>query len=221
MSCSRTQHGGGRFRTPDLSLRSRTLYHWATALPEAKLWIIFKQNCGSCKATLLLLWIKFYKKISEILRFYFMNLCWRTVMTVFSLLLWSNFLLVTIKFLYQKQFRGSLLPFNRLRSSYSDAHALFQQVYRTVTIHLEKKRCEFQVICWGGGTGKGGEAGGCINFCKDNAILEEKFTHFLVKNFEQTCRGIHICAKTWFSLWRPSLKVLHLVTKLPIILETD
>ena len=33
MSCSRTQHGGGRFRTPDLSLRSPTLYHWATALP--------------------------------------------------------------------------------------------------------------------------------------------------------------------------------------------
>ena len=33
MSCSRTQHGGGRFRTPDLLLRSPTLYHWATALP--------------------------------------------------------------------------------------------------------------------------------------------------------------------------------------------
>ena len=33
MSCSRTQHGGGRFRTPDLSFRSPTLYHWATALP--------------------------------------------------------------------------------------------------------------------------------------------------------------------------------------------
>ena len=33
MSCSRTQHGVGRFRTPDLSLRSPTLYHWATALP--------------------------------------------------------------------------------------------------------------------------------------------------------------------------------------------
>ena len=33
MSCSRTQHGGGRLRTPDLSLRSRTLYHWATTLP--------------------------------------------------------------------------------------------------------------------------------------------------------------------------------------------
>ena len=33
VSCSRTQHGGGRFRTPDLSLRSPTLYHWATALP--------------------------------------------------------------------------------------------------------------------------------------------------------------------------------------------
>ena len=27
MSCPRTQHGGGRFRTPDLSLRSPTLYH--------------------------------------------------------------------------------------------------------------------------------------------------------------------------------------------------
>ena len=27
VSCSRTQHGGGRFRTPDLSLRSPTLYH--------------------------------------------------------------------------------------------------------------------------------------------------------------------------------------------------
>ena len=34
MSCSRTQHGGGRSRTPDLSLRSPTLYHWATALPH-------------------------------------------------------------------------------------------------------------------------------------------------------------------------------------------
>ena len=34
MSCSRTQHSGGRFRTPDLSLRSPTLYHWATALPK-------------------------------------------------------------------------------------------------------------------------------------------------------------------------------------------
>ena len=33
MSCSRTQHGGGRSRTPDLSLWSPTLYHWATALP--------------------------------------------------------------------------------------------------------------------------------------------------------------------------------------------
>ena len=33
MSCSRTQHGGGRFRTPDLSLWSLTFYHWATALP--------------------------------------------------------------------------------------------------------------------------------------------------------------------------------------------
>ena len=35
VSCSRTQHGGGRFRTPDLSLRSPTLYHWATALPPS------------------------------------------------------------------------------------------------------------------------------------------------------------------------------------------
>ena len=35
MSCSRTQHGGGRFRTPDLSLRSPTLYHWATVLPTS------------------------------------------------------------------------------------------------------------------------------------------------------------------------------------------
>ena len=34
MSCSRTQHGGGRFRTQDLSLWSPTLYHWATALPK-------------------------------------------------------------------------------------------------------------------------------------------------------------------------------------------
>ena len=37
MSCSRTQHGGGRSRTPDLSLRSPTLYHWATALPHVHL----------------------------------------------------------------------------------------------------------------------------------------------------------------------------------------
>ena len=27
VSCSRTQHGGGRFRTPDLSLQSLMLYH--------------------------------------------------------------------------------------------------------------------------------------------------------------------------------------------------
>ena len=27
VSCSRTQHGGGRLRTPDLSLRSPPLYH--------------------------------------------------------------------------------------------------------------------------------------------------------------------------------------------------
>ena len=39
MSCSRTQHGGGRFRTPDLSLRSPTLYHWATALPHQIIWL--------------------------------------------------------------------------------------------------------------------------------------------------------------------------------------
>ena len=38
MSCSRTQHGGGRSRTPDLSLRSPTLYHWATALPYTTPW---------------------------------------------------------------------------------------------------------------------------------------------------------------------------------------
>ena len=37
MSCSRTQHGGGRSRTPDLSLRSPTLYHWANPLGP-KLW---------------------------------------------------------------------------------------------------------------------------------------------------------------------------------------
>ena len=37
MSCSRTQHGGGRSRTPDLSLRSPTLYPWATALPYARM----------------------------------------------------------------------------------------------------------------------------------------------------------------------------------------
>ena len=39
MSCSRTQHGGGRSRTPDLSLRSPTLYHWATALPFRIMWV--------------------------------------------------------------------------------------------------------------------------------------------------------------------------------------
>ena len=37
MSCSRTHHGGGRSRTPDLSLRSPTLYHWATALPSSRM----------------------------------------------------------------------------------------------------------------------------------------------------------------------------------------
>ena len=42
MSCSRTQHGGGRSRTPDLSLRSPTLYHWATALPDKILWDFYK-----------------------------------------------------------------------------------------------------------------------------------------------------------------------------------
>ena len=36
VSGSRTQHGGGRFPTPDLSLRSPTLYHWATALHKKK-----------------------------------------------------------------------------------------------------------------------------------------------------------------------------------------
>ena len=42
MSCSRTQHGGGRFRTPDLSLRSPTPYHWATALPnKEKIWVSY------------------------------------------------------------------------------------------------------------------------------------------------------------------------------------
>ena len=39
MSCSRTQHGGGRSRTQDLSLRSPTLYHWATALPVVWIWV--------------------------------------------------------------------------------------------------------------------------------------------------------------------------------------
>ena len=34
VSCSRTQQCGGRSRTPDLSLRNPTLYHWATALPS-------------------------------------------------------------------------------------------------------------------------------------------------------------------------------------------
>ena len=34
VSCSRTQHGSGKFGTPDLSLLSPTLYHWATALPQ-------------------------------------------------------------------------------------------------------------------------------------------------------------------------------------------
>ena len=44
MSCSRTQHGGGRSRIPDLSLRSPTLYHWATALP----WIRTGKNDTIC-----------------------------------------------------------------------------------------------------------------------------------------------------------------------------
>ena len=44
MSCSRTQHGGGRSRTPDLSLRSPTLYHWATALPMALRVYIFENS---------------------------------------------------------------------------------------------------------------------------------------------------------------------------------
>ena len=53
MSCSRTQHGGGRYRTPDLTLRSPTLYHWATALPvticdvrarDIRIWQINSQN---------------------------------------------------------------------------------------------------------------------------------------------------------------------------------
>ena len=34
LSCSRTQNGGCRYRTPDLSLRSQRLYHSATALPR-------------------------------------------------------------------------------------------------------------------------------------------------------------------------------------------
>ena len=49
MSCSRTQHGGGRSRTPDLSLRSPTLYHWATALP-----CVFRENrCPHTTQTIL------------------------------------------------------------------------------------------------------------------------------------------------------------------------
>ena len=55
MSCSRTQHGGGRSRTPDLSLRSPTLYHWATALP-GEIWRIIpklsqKLSCLRTKPT--------------------------------------------------------------------------------------------------------------------------------------------------------------------------
>ena len=64
VSCSRTQHGGGRSRTPDLSLRSPTLYHWATALPfnkngtvhqtplklemESSTWSGWKSPLGKC-----------------------------------------------------------------------------------------------------------------------------------------------------------------------------
>ena len=53
MSCSRTQHGGGRFRTPDLSLRSPTLYHWATALPSNKKVLIRSQRYAGWSTPLL------------------------------------------------------------------------------------------------------------------------------------------------------------------------
>ena len=44
VSCSRTQHGDlSEDRTPDLSLRSPTLYHWATAPPYPKL--CYKEWC--------------------------------------------------------------------------------------------------------------------------------------------------------------------------------
>ena len=49
MSCSRTQHGGGRFRTPDLSLRSPTLYHWATALPYRQMCKPIRSPCCSIR----------------------------------------------------------------------------------------------------------------------------------------------------------------------------
>ena len=48
MSCSRTQHGGGRYRTPDLSLWSPTLYHWATALPINGMCWYTNRIQGSC-----------------------------------------------------------------------------------------------------------------------------------------------------------------------------
>ena len=55
MSCSRTQHGDGRSRTQDLSLRSPTLYHWATALPSVRMCVsillveaVKKRDWGLC-----------------------------------------------------------------------------------------------------------------------------------------------------------------------------
>ena len=67
MSCSRTQHGGGRSRTPDLSLRSPTLYHWATALPSST--IKFTKSGFSVKIPLILKlhirWSRTFVKLKE------------------------------------------------------------------------------------------------------------------------------------------------------------
>ena len=82
MSCSRTQHGGGRFRTPDLSLRSPTRYHWATALPlvarvtefsictEEPLWLFFLHTLPS-RTAFRLEYMLLYQVYAKITTFFY------------------------------------------------------------------------------------------------------------------------------------------------------
>ena len=74
MSCSRTQHGGGRSRTPDLSLRSPTLYHWATALPVSCEQRRFQSDCANAQAYPSLCWahiiLKFFSRSSFVMCFW-------------------------------------------------------------------------------------------------------------------------------------------------------
>ena len=45
MSCSWAQHGGGRSQTPDLSLWSPRLFHYATAPSQLQIESLFNRIC--------------------------------------------------------------------------------------------------------------------------------------------------------------------------------